>query len=160
MTDLDRNVEKLNQQEGIIAYVRRAPGIAVLVGLFVLAGMLHIFTALGLLTGATQAGNVLAAFPGLEAIVSTTALARFAVTLGVVIAVVGILDLVVAWAVWDLRSWAWGTALALSILELFVIPWGLILGVLRIVYLSMRDVRATYDEDARGLRATIRARRA
>lgn len=150
MTDIDEHVERLDKLENMVAFTHRPPGIAILVGLFVLAGVLHLFLALGATVGAF--GAVFDVFAGVPVVGN---LAAWLSGLSIVLLIIGILDFVVAWAIWDLQSWAWTAALTLSIVELFVIPFGLVLGIVRIVYLSMSDVRAAYREDGSGLRATL-----
>lgn len=158
MADIDEPIERLDRHEDIVAFVRRPPGIAVLIGLFVFAGVAHLAAAAG-------AGIFGATAPLSELFAEYTATVPFLADpavfggIGIVLAIVAIADFVIAWALWDLRTWAWGWAVGLSIIELLVVPFGFLMGVLRLVYLSMADVRAAYREEGRTLRAEVAARR-
>ena len=104
-------------------------GIVILVILYVLSSL----AALGL--GALMLGGG-AILGGLEGAVAG-GLGAFGV-------IVGILGLLVAWGLWNLRSWARIVAIILAVLNLLSFPIGTILGIIILWYLFKQEIREAF----------------
>lgn len=140
--------ERLAKVEGMVAYVRRPGSVAVLVALLLAMGMVNIFTGL-----AATVGGLAAYLPAFTT--TTTAGLLNPVTssaIGIFLIAVGVVDIIIAWGLYDLRTWGWGWALGFSIGNVLLLPVGTILGVLGIIFLSFEETRDAYREHGAPLR--------
>ncbi|MFW9770498.1 MAG: hypothetical protein ACFFF9_10830 [Candidatus Thorarchaeota archaeon] len=111
----------------------RPLGVTILAVLEIIAGALGLFGAITLIT-------IGAMIPWLGA---------FAVIFGVVVLFLALIDLIVGWGLWTLKSWAWMVALIVNIINLILnavqFAWlGAIINLIIIIYLQQGDIKSRF----------------
>ncbi|NHI87874.1 MAG: hypothetical protein EAX87_00040 [Candidatus Thorarchaeota archaeon] len=115
----------------------RPLGVTIIVILEVLGALAYLFTgAMAILAGA-MVGSII---PGLGA---------FAVAIGAIVLIFGILYLLLAWGLWTLKSWAWMAAVILNIIGLILgilqFNWiGVIISLIIVIYLQQGDIKSRF----------------
>jgi hypothetical protein len=111
----------------------RPLGVTILAVLEIIVGALGLFGAIGLIT--------------LGAMIPW--LGGFAVILGVVVLFLALIDLIVGWGLWTLKSWAWMVALIVNIINLILNAvqfnlLGAIINLIIIIYLQQGDIKSRF----------------
>ncbi len=111
----------------------RPLGVTILAVLEIIVGALGLFGAVSLIM-------VGAMIPWLGA---------FAMILGVVVLFLALIDLIVGWGLWSLKSWAWMVALIVNIINLILnavqFNWlGAIINLIIIIYLQQGDIKSRF----------------
>jgi uncharacterized membrane protein (DUF2068 family) len=115
----------------------RPLGVTIIVILEVLGALAYLFLgAMAVLAGA-YASSI---FPGLGA---------FAVALGAIVLIFGLLYLLLAWGLWTLKSWAWMAAVILNLIGLILgilqFNWiGVIINLIIVIYLQQGDIKSRF----------------
>ena len=76
-------------------------------------------------------------------------LAGFAVAIGAVILLLGVVDLIVGYGLWSLKSWAWMVALIVNIINLILNAvqfniLGAVINIIIILYLQQGDIKSRF----------------
>jgi hypothetical protein len=112
----------------------RPLGVTILAVLEIIVGLLGLFSGFTLLTlGAMMPFG----------------LGAFAAVIGAVVLFIGILDVIIGWGLWSLKSWAWMVALIVNIINLILnaiqLAWlGAIINLIIILYLQQGDIKSRF----------------
>ncbi|HLD18931.1 MAG TPA: hypothetical protein VJB90_02885 [Candidatus Nanoarchaeia archaeon] len=114
-----------------MAKINKSVGVTVVSIIQGIEGVLALVGALVLLAGGAFLGSYRGMMPGYD---MAGFLSGFVAFFGIILLVVGILDLVAAYGVWNLTSWGRILSTVLAALGLLSIPIGTIIGIV-IIYL-------------------------
>ena len=115
----------------------RVPRIAVRPsGIAILAVLYWLSAVIAILGG-------LAYFSGLLYFVPLAFLAQFWIVDGVLI-IIGILDIVIGWSLWNLKRWARTVAIVLAIVGLISFPIGTVISIVALWYLFKPEIEACF----------------
>jgi hypothetical protein len=112
----------------------RPLGVTILAVLEIIVGLLGLFSGFTLLT----LGSLM-----------PFGLGAFAAIIGAVVLFIGILDVIIGWGLWSLKSWAWMVALIVNIINLILnaiqLAWlGAIINLIIILYLQQGDIKSRF----------------
>ena len=111
----------------------RPLGVTILAVLEIIVGLLGLFSGFTLITVGAM----------------VPFLAGFAIILGAVVLFIGLLDVIIGWGLWSLKSWAWMVALIVNIINLILnaiqLAWlGAIINLIIILYLQQGDIKSRF----------------
>ncbi|MGY5864056.1 MAG: hypothetical protein RTV41_05595 [Candidatus Thorarchaeota archaeon] len=111
----------------------RPLGVTILAVLEIIVGALGLFGAVSILL----LGALIPFFGG------------FVMILGVVVLFLSLIDLIVGWGLWSLKSWAWMVALIVNIINLILNALqfnilGAIINIIIIIYLQQGDIKSRF----------------
>ena len=111
----------------------RPLGVTILAVLEIIVGLLGLFSGFTLITVGAM----------------VPFLAGFAIILGAVVLFIGLLDVIIGWGLWSLKSWAWMVALIVNIINLILnavqFAWlGAIINLIIILYLQQGDIKSRF----------------
>jgi len=118
---------------------QRPDGVTLLAGYYFLWGGLLLLGACGLAIPTVITG-IVGFFDDPEVFIATFILG----IIGVIIMLLSLLHLAVGYGLWTQRQWARTAAIALSVVSLFGIPIGTIIGGVSLWYLLQDEVAATF----------------
>ncbi|MFW9788241.1 MAG: hypothetical protein ACFFE2_16615 [Candidatus Thorarchaeota archaeon] len=112
----------------------RPLGVTILAILNIIGGLFSLLGAVGLMALGAMAGPFLG---------------PFAFVVGAILALLGLLNLIVGWGLWALKSWAWMLALIINIINLILnaltAAWlAAIINLIVVIYLQQGDIKSRF----------------